>query len=242
VSFVADLGGRRLKYAATTQGRLGPVQVMDWPDEPQAEDWLRLATAFPKSATDGSIVLSSSRPAAAARWKKQPGWSDRIREVGPSEVPIPRQTTGTGTDRLLASWAAWRRAGRACFVLDCGTAWTLDGVDQQGQFRGGAIGPGLRVAEAGLARACPHLAAPAERLPLGLPAHTNEAVAAGTALHMAVGIEALVARWGTLLGGNCALFLAGGDAAALRPHLRLAWQIAPDLVLEGMAALQTTAP
>ncbi len=50
-----------------------------------------------------------------------------------------------GIDRWLAMLAAYRRAQGACIVIDSGTAFTLDLVDEQGLHLGGYILPGLRL-------------------------------------------------------------------------------------------------
>ena len=48
-----------------------------------------------------------------------------------------------GVDRLLAASAAWNELKQACIVIDAGTAITVDFVDGEGVFQGGAIMPGV---------------------------------------------------------------------------------------------------
>lgn len=52
-----------------------------------------------------------------------------------------------GIDRLLAAMAAnqLRAAGQAALIVDSGTATTVNLVDEDGVFQGGAILPGLRL-------------------------------------------------------------------------------------------------
>ncbi|MCC5821723.1 MAG: type III pantothenate kinase [Phycisphaerales bacterium] len=50
-----------------------------------------------------------------------------------------------GQDRLLCAIGAFRLCGQACVVVDLGTALTVDFVDGQGVFHGGAIAPGLHM-------------------------------------------------------------------------------------------------
>ena len=49
-------------------------------------------------------------------------------------------------DRLLAAWAASRLHGPPVIIVDLGTATTVDAVDADGFFLGGAILPGLGLA------------------------------------------------------------------------------------------------
>ncbi len=48
-----------------------------------------------------------------------------------------------GQDRLLCAIGAFAMSRQACVVVDLGTALTVDFVDGEGAFHGGAIAPGL---------------------------------------------------------------------------------------------------
>ena len=70
------------------------------------------------------------------------------------ELPCPLRldyaTPATlGADRWVGCLAAHREAGRA-IVVDCGTATTVNLVEEDGTFRGGPIAPGLRAFELGM--------------------------------------------------------------------------------------------
>ncbi len=61
-------------------------------------------------------------------------------------APIGRQLAEgatPGVDRLLAAAGAWTLAKQAVIVVDAGTAITVDFVDGEGTFHGGAIAPGV---------------------------------------------------------------------------------------------------
>src|SRR5580765_5049704 len=64
-----------------------------------------------------------------------------------------------GVDRVVNAIAAWEKLGRACVIVDMGTATTIDVVDGDGRFAGGAILPGIHTALAGLAARAPRLPA-----------------------------------------------------------------------------------
>lgn len=61
----------------------------------------------------------------------------RLRVKNPSEV---------GADRIVNALAARTLYGAPCIVVDFGTATTFDVVDRHGDYRGGAILPGIRTA------------------------------------------------------------------------------------------------
>ena len=48
-----------------------------------------------------------------------------------------------GADRLVNAIAAYERFGEACVVVDFGTGINIDAVSADGEYLGGAIGPGL---------------------------------------------------------------------------------------------------
>ncbi len=50
-----------------------------------------------------------------------------------------------GADRLVNAIAAYARFGAACIVVDFGTGINIDVVSAEGEYLGGAIGPGLEI-------------------------------------------------------------------------------------------------
>lgn len=55
-----------------------------------------------------------------------------------------------GVDRWLAMLAAWQHVGAACWVVDCGSAITVDLLAGNGSHVGGYILPGLRLMQQSL--------------------------------------------------------------------------------------------
>lgn len=144
-----------------------------------------------------------------------------------------------GLDRWLALVAGYRIAGGACLVLDLGTAVTSDLVDAAGQHLGGYICPGVPLMRSQLRThtrriryddATARIAA--QELSPGR--ETAEAVERGCLLMLRgfVREQYLLAR--DLLGGECAVFLTGGDAELVKDELPQA-QVLSDLVFTGLA-------
>ena len=62
------------------------------------------------------------------------------------DIPIGVETQNpreTGIDRILNVAAAYEQMGKACVVVDAGTAVTVDCCNDNGDFLGGAIAPGV---------------------------------------------------------------------------------------------------
>jgi type III pantothenate kinase len=98
----------------------------------------------------------------------------------PLLTALPRPDL-TGPDRLLAAWAASVLHGRPVIVVDLGTATTVDAVDADGFFLGGAILPGLGLAAHALAEGTARL----PRVELELP---DDAIGTDTAAALQSGI------------------------------------------------------
>ncbi|MEM0982578.1 MAG: type III pantothenate kinase [Planctomycetota bacterium] len=95
----------------------------------------------------GSVAPTRSDHLAKLAQEFAPG--AEIVRVG-KDLPIPilhalDDASTVGHDRLLAALGAYRTAQQACVVIDVGTAVTVDFVDGEGTFQGGAIAPGLQM-------------------------------------------------------------------------------------------------
>ena len=138
-----------------------------------------------------------------------------------------------GVDRFLALLAARALAPRPWLVAGVGTALTIDLLDADGLHRGGRIAPSPT-----LMREALH--ARAAQLPASGGTYaefaddTDAALASGCEGAALALIERSLAAAAALLGAPPALLLHGGGAQALRAHWP-ASELAPDLVLEGLA-------
>jgi type III pantothenate kinase len=142
-----------------------------------------------------------------------------------------------GADRWVGAFGAWRQHGRA-IVVDCGTATTVNLVEQDGTFRGGAIAPGLRAFAAGMAALTPELPAPQFDAEPTLPPRSSQAaVDVGVVLGYCGMVERLVAATLAVAHGPARIVVTGGNATRLLRQSRLQAVHAPDLVHRGLRAL-----
>ena len=203
-----------------------------------------LARACPDCGGEAvPIAVVSVNPPVLERFQKLVhGMLLPTPHVAGLDFPIPLKTNvaapeRVGADRLLAALAAWRCAGDACIVVDCGTAITVNSVRADGTFLGGAIFPGLALMARALAQGTallPEFTVPETAPKIGK--NTTEAMAAGI-LHGVTGAVAnLIIVAGEVVGEDARVFLTGGDAPRLAAFLPLdCREVHPDLVLEGMA-------
>ena len=143
-----------------------------------------------------------------------------------------------GVDRLAAAAAAHRAtpAGRAAVVVDAGTALTVDAIAAEGTFLGGAIAPGLCLGLNALSAGTSFL--PQVELAATTPLlgkNTTDGLRSGALHGSAALVEGLCTRMAAALDGPVAIFLTGGDAPLLQPHITAVHTCDPDLVLRGLA-------
>jgi pantothenate kinase type III len=125
-----------------------------------------------------------------------------------------------GVDRLLNAVAVnqIRAAMTPAIVIDAGTAVTVDLVDAEGGFAGGAILPGLMLASGALHRGTaqlPQLGWTDAQAPLCVGKSTLQAIASGVYWGLVGGLAELVRRFEWTLAGPGELYLTGGDGPAL---------------------------
>ena len=153
-----------------------------------------------------------------------------------------------GIDRALALVGAWSEHQTSALVIDGGTAWTITGVDADGQFIGGAIVPGLRVQMRSLHQQTAAL--PKILLEEGEPiarwqTNTPDSIRSGVWYSLLAGIESFVWDWLHQYPDSAIVF-TGGDGkrlwCAMReaiasqwPHTKVFYD--PQIIFKGMSQL-----
>jgi type III pantothenate kinase len=152
-------------------------------------------------------------------------WTERL-ELAADELSLPLVVAGAsnipmatallrpdraGPDRLLAAWAASLRHGAPVIVVDLGTATTVDVVDPDGFFLGGAILPGLGLAAESLAEGTarlPHVELELPETAIGVD--TAGAIQGGIVIGHLGAVRELVTRMRSRLGEAAAPGQGGG--------------------------------
>lgn len=159
------------------------------------------------------------------------------------EVPIAhalRDASTVGHDRLLCALGAYSRAKQACVVIDAGTAVTVDFVDGEGTFQGGAIAPGLGL----MLRALNQGTAALPAIRYEPPSTGDGPFGKDTAGAMRAGVRAavvgmaheLVDRYAEFFGAYPQVVATGGDAHTLFADDAIVEHLVPDLQLIGLQA------
>jgi type III pantothenate kinase len=198
----------------------------------------------PKSA----VVIASVNPevstrlemAIASRIEARGGELYRIgRDLSIPIVNALRDDSTVGQDRLLNALGAYSRAKQACIIVDAGTAVTVDFVDGEGVFQGGAIAPGLGM----MLRALHDRTAALPEIAFE-PVPESETFGKDTTHAMRLGVQSavrgmvrvLAERYAEAFGAYPQIVATGGDAGALFEGDDVIEHIVPDLTLMGIHA------
>ncbi len=221
-------------------------------------DGLRVLVGAAEVAPTAVVTVS-----VVDRWTERLEWASEqmalpLIVIAASHIPISTalvRPDQTGPDRLLAAWAAAKLHGTPVIVIDLGTATTVDAVDLDGFFLGGAIMPGLALAAESLAEGTARL----PRVDLELPesaigTDTTAAIQSGVVIGHIGAVRELAQRMheqiapGDSTRAPTKIVVTGGHAAA--PWAEAAWReptapglpaiadaLDPDLVLRGLGLL-----
>ena len=238
-----DVGNSAIHFVHVHGDEVGEVRVLrhgDLGSLPQAlvELWDQIPK--PKKLVAASVNPTGLKAleAAAGEAIRQP-----VLVVG-RDLPLPIDTDlpspqTVGVDRLCAAAAAFDRLGVACVVVDLGTAITIDCVNEQGVFLGGAI-------LAGVAMQANALHTGTAQLPLVEPTKpdwvfgkdTRQAIVGGLVFGIRGALREFVEAYATELGHWPLVILTGGDAELIGgepSESELVQAIVPDLTLRGVS-------
>lgn len=137
-----------------------------------------------------------------------------------------------GVDRWLALCAVWQKTHSPVCIIDCGTAITVDVLNENGEHQGGLICAGLSLMKKALATNTAVLPLANSTHNIGLATETQAAIFNGT-LFAACG---LIEKTMTKLPENTQLFLTGGDAEIIATQLERPFILESNLVLQGLNA------
>lgn len=144
-----------------------------------------------------------------------------------------KQPEKLGVDRWLALLAARRHYTLPACIVDCGTAITVDLLDESGQHLGGMICPGLKLMRKSLSAGTEALVYYDSAFTVGPANDTGAAIYSGV-LTAAAG---LIEHVFSAQPEHCRLLLTGGDASLIAGQLGRTGRIDTDLVLRGLSLL-----
>jgi type III pantothenate kinase len=225
---VADIGNTRIKWGLVEPGQSDLARIASLADDPgEWQTQIDLWACLPGNEHRGEPlrwVVASVSPARTDRlrqWVEARG--DRFFHLrGAAQLPLRvnlEHPDWAGIDRLLNAVAALTRleAGRPAVLIGAGSAVTLDWLDEEHIFQGGAIFPGIDLMAQALNRYTALLPLVQVALPIpDLPGKgTIPAMQAGIVLAAAGGIREAVRIYSKQAKVLPRVFFTGGQAPLL---------------------------
>ncbi len=143
-----------------------------------------------------------------------------------------------GQDRLVTAYAALKLYGAPALIMDFGTAVTFDIVSPKGDYEGGLIFPGLRLALESLVKntaLLPKIEIKAEKGMIGRD--TRSSMNKGIVLGYADLCDGMIDRFRRKYGKKLKIVATGGDAALISKYTKNAITVCPQLIFKGMIRL-----
>ena len=178
-------------------------------------------------------------------------WTDAMWQLQPWQASVGKQfeqlinsyadCQQMGIDRWLAMVAAWSEFQSALCIIDCGTAVTIDLIDDSGQHLGGYILPGSSLMQQALLKNTDRIHA--EDVPgasLGPANNTQQAISHGAGLALVGSIEYVVTEFESKKQDRLQCVMTGGSAEWLINLLERPVTHRPRLVLDGLLRLYET--
>ncbi|GAA5509811.1 type III pantothenate kinase [Novipirellula caenicola] len=215
-------------------------------------DWVREQTRDDSDAWQWRIASVNQR-ASDPLWKQveQSFPQSTRRLISYRDVPMAIDVDSPaqlGIDRLLSAFAAHNRYAAPLIVIDAGSAVTVDWVNTEGAFAGGAILPGLTLQTNALTMGTAALPMIDWQNPdvVSIPGrNTVAAIRLGVLTSVTASIDRLIAFYceQSAVDGHTAaekppvVILCGGDAAVISPHIQSKHVTHAHLVCQGLLDL-----
>ena len=221
-----------LAQGVTPNAEIGTLSLRDW------QNLTRPARAVGVNASGEAVRVRVE--SQLARWRLAITWLAAPDE-GAGVINRYRPAAQLGPDRWALLIAARRRAVGSelfpppCVVVNAGTVVTVDALDADGVFRGGLILPGPRLMLDAIAERTAALKIAPGRFH-DFPTNTADALATGALQAVCGAIEQMRAQL-RRVDVVVKVYLTGGAAHEIAPHLTGPLEVVDNLVLEGALVL-----
>lgn len=237
-----SIGNTRTRLGVFVDDKLTESDTFENASIDQLGQAIEDAFAPLRERDDAVVLMSSVRPQLNDQITKlvidhtgqSPRWVEK-------DVPIPigrrlDPEAMVGEDRLLNAAAAFDVMKQSCIVVDAGTAITIDLVDGEGTFHGGAIAPGASMMLESLNRRTAQLPDVSFGAPVEAIGHnTTEAMRVGVFYGLRGMVREITEQYAETIGQFPLVIATGGDGNLLFREYELVDRVVPNLTLMGIA-------
>ena len=240
MKLLVDIGNSRIKWGWYRDGEIHSPDACSYTMANLSGDldsiWLDcpVPSGVHVSSVRGNEVNSILAGWLLKHWKVTPDYAT----VTAGEKGVTNgyeQYTQLGIDRWLVLLATWNRWKKPACIVDCGTAITIDNLDDRGNHLGGFILPGLSMMRQALHDRLPVIPGNSGIITGNGYARTTEQGASSGCLLAAVSlIERITNDMQSTFDNRAECVITGGDAGVIMKNLSIPFHHRPLLVLEGL--------
>jgi len=236
-----DIGNTRTRLARVNDRKVETPVVLPTGEVPRIDEAIKNLFRQSDEKTPLTIAVCSVVPHLTDHVAELARMSlDTEARIIGRNLPLPmklhlKDTQRVGSDRVAAAAMAFERIGKAVAVASFGTAITIDCVNDDGAFLGGAILPGLQLSAKALEEHTAQLTL-VDLIPPETPwgRDTAEAISAGIVFGAAGALREIIERYATELGRWPELIVTGGDGPLMAKYCDFIKAVVPELVLMGI--------
>jgi len=237
-----SVGNTRTRVGSFVKGELCEVSTFRNDRLDRIASAIEQANKPLSEVEDASVLVSSVNPSVidhVLTLLKKHTARQVFRVEQDIPIPIGRQLDPealVGEDRLLNAAAAFDKLGQACVVVDAGTAMTIDYIDGNGTFHGGAIVPGAQLMLDALTQRTALLPDVDFKKPDELIGHnTTQAMLTGAFYGLRGIVRSVTEAIAVETGHYPVVVATGGDAQVIFRDDEFVNRVIPDLGLRGIA-------
>ncbi|MGR9071871.1 MAG: type III pantothenate kinase [Gammaproteobacteria bacterium] len=241
MNLLIDIGNTRIKWGIENEGRISAEKPIPHEDLFATR---RLHGIWKEIHRPDCVALSSV--AGSAKTKDVIGavftlWPEIKLVVAKSQNEAHGVKNGyacpekLGVDRWMALLAVRKHYRLPAVVVDCGTAITLDILDENGTHRGGLIIPGLQLMKRALNQGTHLLEINERNYFVGIADCTEAAIHSGILYSISGMIERSLLSFKHESAEEISLVLTGGDAEHVSAQLTSNCSVDSFLVLKGLS-------
>lgn len=239
---LVDIGNTSIKWALKDSASLTDMSQQQYPEDVSEHFFVDCLANISKPNKVLVTCVAGAEVWQAFTDAVNTLWSINIERVqskpnGYGLINGYKKPAELGSDRWCALIGAYHMANSDVIVIDCGSAITIDLVNQSGEHLGGYILPGLAMMKKSLGLDTAQVKVNSSSLEGNSikPAHsTSECVAAGVNLAAVSVIESVIKQQ-LAHSSHFKCYLTGGDADSLAEHLTAEYVKMYNLVIRGLA-------
>ncbi len=238
---ILEIGNSHIAVATSVQHQIRTHERFGHDEIDRVVDYAEQAWAALPDNRLKALVAGSVVPKVLAELRER--LSKRVDAamfvVGPDlHHPIllaVEEPDAVGADRVCAAAAAYDQIRAACVIASFGTAVTIDCVNDEGVFMGGAILPGTALQAKALHTGTAQLPeVTVEGAGTVYGASTEEAIRNGIVYGIAGALREITERYATDLKAWPRLVVTGGGAELVSRHCDFIDNLVPDLCVRGI--------